>query len=209
MTVDANATQDEFVAQVALAVEEVNLLPLNAKSLETSSYVKIVSIDVPREDVVSLVNDNSNDLSSFIAHIILHGKDDADTNNGTENSEDLFATNPHITLCHHGDVTQQFIHETFDSLCGKEVEVTVTGLLWSQHVAALAVFVPSSTIDGCPLPASKNRFPHITLWHSRGVAPYSSNELRDLVHASRAELVSFDSPAVLQGKISFWDKHKH
>ncbi len=208
-TADASITKEAFVNQVAAAVGEVDSLPLSSKPVDSSSLVKIVSIDLQKSDVLAVVGANANKLTSFIEQINRNEKTTADPQNSVADQDKLFVSNPHVTMCHHGEVTQPFIHETYDAVRDKEVEIAVTGLLWSESIAAFAVLVPNTTSDGHALPPSRNQFPHVTLWHLPEVAPVSSNDLPALVDSGQAQCVHFDPPVVLCGKVSFWDMKKH
>jgi hypothetical protein len=187
-------SQESFITQVTD----------HAKGLDNDEkdtpLIKIVSLDVPVSKVHEVLKVHSSELMSFLQ--ISHGDCDIHFHGNFPGVE--FIPNTHVTLVHLSSMTQSNIQSTYNHLVGKEVEVSVLGLLWNDRVAALAVELPSETIDGSPFPLPLNDFDHISLWCRHGVQPVESKNLPALVSVGGANKVDFKSVTTLRGILSFW-----
>lgn len=116
----------------------------------------------------------------------------------------------HLTLAFCRDFeTQMALLDTFKSLQGCQVKLSVISLLWNDQVAALQVHVAEETLlDGQYLvvPRTENQFPHITVWVGTNASAYLSNQLPGDPKTQRIDLTSQTPPVTLTGVLSFWDQ---
>jgi hypothetical protein len=97
------------------------------------------------------------------------------------------------------------MREKFGAVRGCNVEVLVTGFLWSETIAALAVEIAEKSSDGKAIPRPENSFSHATIWFAEGERASNANNLPRLVNSGKAKRIDFVAPIVLKGIISFWD----
>ena len=95
--------------------------------------------------------------------------------------------------------------EKYSHLLGKKVQLDVTGLLWDEQVAALAVDVAVTSSDGIAVPTCANAFSHITVWVAEGARASMSNQLPQHVDDGNAKRLDFEKPFPIFGTFSFWD----
>lgn len=122
---------------------------------------------------------------------------------------DEFVKNPHITMAHCSQLSQDEMKQQYGPILDQYVSVKVTGLLWNARIAALSVEVASETTTGALAGKPLNPFPHMTLWHTEDVSPVESNELPHLLSIDQASQVILPQPALLEGKLSFWGMDQH
>lgn len=220
LSVDPAISKREFVSQVmervaALAAPGAFTHGTPGVISDGSGFVRIVSVDVSQALVHSLLRCHAKTyppISKFLEKI-LEGEEDADTGSKSVGSVipgGNFVADTHITMVHFSQINQSAMRDQFEALIGCAVDVTVTGIIWNDRIAALAVEVATETVDkpGLEIPAPKNSFPHITLWHQQDVSARDSNELPGLVERGDAERIDFSDPSVIQGSISFWGEDR-
>lgn len=215
LTSDPAVSKEAFVSQVAHQVTELSSSADDSTVLPTASdFVKIASIDVSQASVYSVLKSYAKKeplLSEWMENVVGVG------NEGVQSpsvDDAIAGTNlvadTHVTMVHCSQLPQNTIRDQFEPLVGCAVDVTVTGILWNEQVAAFAVQVASSTKDklDVQVPAPKNAFPHMTLWHQPDINPSHSNELPHLVEIDRAKRIDFVERIVLQGVVSLWGEDR-
>lgn len=208
LTADVAATRQSFVSSVIEKVAEADSI----SSYEAPMFFKLVSIDVDvgavDELLLRLVSEDTR-VAQFFEQI-LHGisvhdvlfTDKADRAHAKSLG---FVTQTHVTLAHCRDVSQSELRSTYAPVLGAEIDVRATGLLWNEHVMALAVTVADATNDGESVKASLNSFVHITVWCGEDVSPVTANDLQHLVETNEAQRLNFESPSPLRGVITLWN----
>jgi hypothetical protein len=214
LSADPVISKQSFVSQVA---EQVTALPSSVEALpEGVGFIKIVSVDVSQALVHSALKGFakkyprvSDWLEKCTEGISCDVPTLSNANDGVIPGES-FVDDTHITMVHCSQMPQSTMRDQFEPLVGCAVDVTITGILWNDEIAALGVEVASDTKDkpDLPVPAPKNAFPHITLWHQPDVGPSHSNELPALVETGKATRIDFDEPVVIQGVISLWGEDR-
>jgi hypothetical protein len=176
-----------------------------------SGFIKIVSVDVSQELAHSLLRNVAKShprVSKFLDQLFKGGDNTVTAPMSVDGvfPGENFISDTHVTMVHFSQLKQSTMREHFETFIGCTVNVTVTGILWNKRIAALAVEVATETVDKPELeiPAPKNSFPHITIWHQKDASARESNELLGLVESGGAERIDFCEPVVIQGAISFW-----
>ena len=211
LSADPAISKQSFVSQV---VEKVAALSSSVEALANGVYfVKIVSVDVCQALVHSTLRgfaERYPPVSNLLEKCT--GESNAQTlsEKGDVIPGENFVDDTHVTMVHCSQMPQRTMRDQFESLVGCAVNVTITGILWNDEIAALAVEVASATEDkpDVPVPAPKNAFPHITVWHQPDVRSASSNQLSMLVESGNAERIDFDEPVVIQGVVSLWGEDR-
>lgn len=211
LTADPSVSKRSFVSQIA---EQVSSLPSSTNgSVSNDSpaavgFVKIASIDVSQASVHSTLKAFAQKYPG-VSDLIekCSAADTSQTDDSIIQGEN-FVADTHITMVHCSQLPQNTIRDQFEPLVGCAVNVEVTGILWNEQIAALAVDIASDTHDAKPVPAPKNSFPHITLWHKPEVSAARSNDLPELVQDGEAERIDFDEPVVIQGFVSLWGEDR-
>lgn len=189
--------------------------PVTARTRSETSFIKIVSVDVPVESVHEMFRtcvqlNPTGDISDFMS-VAFEGTPRS-TDSGTSGifRGKSFVTNTHVTIAHFSQLQQDTLHKMYDSLEGCSITVWVTGFLWSESVAAFSVLIPPETEGETRRTVSspRNNFCHLTLWHAEGTEAFVSNQLPDMVRNGKAQQVRFDEPLPLKGICSFWEKEK-
>ena len=207
------ATEEEsrssFLSQVSkhvLSLDELKLgtkQPRAAKRSTGPSFIKIVSIDVDTDLLHKILREMAPrdvHLSLYLQKIgILEGGGDKETS-GT------LVKRCHVTMVHYSQQSQMDMRSRFDTIVGKEVTINVTSCLYGKNNLALSVALPSTTMGELPipLPASKNQYPHITIWFGKGAKAADSNILPDLVSTGQAKMFQPPNDTTVQGKLSYW-----
>lgn len=213
LSADPAVSKCEFVSQVT---ERVAALAnpgalIDGTAGDGSGFIKIVSVDVSQGLVHSLLRNFAKThprVSEFLEQLFQEDDDAVTLPTSVDGvfPGENFVADTHVTMVHFSQLKQSAIRDHFETLIGCTVNVTVTGILWDKRIAALSVEVATETADKPELeiPAPKNSFPHITLWHKKHASARESNELPGLVESGGAERIDFCEPAVIQGSISFW-----
>jgi len=215
MAVDKAVSQKQLVRQLIDRVAEADGLESYTMTKETdaakkrTSLIKIASIDVKAMDVYAALRSFAGDrrLQHFWEMVMKDGETPATTfpEDPATESRTNWIWKTHVTLAHYHDTTQHDLKRTFQPLCGSQVTVTVTGLLWSpQRVAALAVKISKKNQDGVAVPPPRNVFVHMTVWCHESATAVEANELPQLVEQGQATRIDFDDPIALTGEVSLW-----
>jgi len=208
LTINPDVSKKAFVSQIAdhakILEEEKDMTSGRLDAQLDVPLVKIVSLDISVTSLHEMVKMHSSELSSFFEMAI---GDFEELPEGNLPGFD-FIPNTHVTLVHFSAMPQSDIHSSYGHLVGKEVEVKLVGLLWSDRVAALAVEISLATIDGIPMPSPSNEFTHISIWCRKSASPFESNYLPSLVSTQKAQRVDFKSAPSLRGVLSFWSMEK-
>uniref|UniRef100_A0A0E0HXR8 tRNA ligase phosphodiesterase domain-containing protein n=4 Tax=Oryza TaxID=4527 RepID=A0A0E0HXR8_ORYNI len=127
--------------------------------------------------------------------------EDTDANkflNNTKLADNL--TKAHVTLAHkrvHGVAAVS----SYGVYQNHQVPVIFNAFLFSDKMAALEVEL--GTVNGEKI-ASRNDWPHATLWTAPGVAPKEANTLPQLVTEGKAKRVAIDPPITISGVLDFY-----
>jgi Fungal tRNA ligase phosphodiesterase domain len=234
-TVDEELSRSSFVSQLSEHIQELDQISgvtMNTVAVKTAvpSFIKIASIDLDRKGIQSalLSQKTTEELSSFWETVFGKGQTIESLKEDDLGTKKYFIANPHVTLLHFKNAEQSAILSKFGSVLGCRVEVTVTGMLWNEEVAAFVVSVAEKSIvspergengvqitlgpshsEAALIPASSNEFVHVTVWCKPGVSPSHSNALPSLVDSGKATQVKFEQPISLVGTVSFWSMNKH
>jgi hypothetical protein len=204
LTINPDVSKKAFVSQIAdhakILEEEKDMTSGRLDAQLDVPLVKIVSLDISVTSVHEILKMHSSELSSFFELAI----DDFEELPEGKLPGLNFIPNTHVTLVHFSAMPQSDIHSLYGHLVGKEVEVKLVGLLWSDRVAALAVEISMATIDGIPMPTPSKEFSHISVWCRKGSRPFESNYLPSLVSTQKAQQVDFQSGLSVRGVLSFW-----
>merc|ERR1719498_927793 len=211
--------------------------PMIDHSQDDHNTVKLVSIDIDKAEIQKLLQKHreSGTIKKFFDCIQSLSTpmadeartDDIDTamvdengvaceltsdgDKGVIHQDPNFVESTHVTMAFAGEKNSpEKLISKFSHLQGREVKLSVSGLLWSSTIAALAIKISSSTTcdDSYSVPKCENAFAHITVWVAPDVKKSLSNQLPDLVDSGKAFRVDFEKEDVLVGKISFWN-HKN
>ena len=171
-------------------------------SVSISKAIDYVSIDVSVDDVHEslLMNVGDERLNGFWKLI---AGNDVPNNvlRGNRRTDKQLKYNTHVTLAHKSERSQDEMRQQFGALEGQGVGVTVTGILWDDRTAALAVQLPNTTNEGSILSVADDKFTHITLWCQDGTSAFRSNELPALVPTGKANRADFTQSTILDGKL--------
>jgi len=208
LATDPAVSKQALVSQVA---EQVAALSASPPALDSATvaadFVKIASVDASQTLVHSTLRDIAEKYPrvSDLLKRLAEGDSQTLPGDGVIPGEN-FVEDTHVTMVHLSQMPQSAIRDQFEPLVGCAVNVTVTGILWNEQAAAFLVDVASDTKDkpDVQVPAPKNTFPHITLWHQPDVSAAYSNELPQLVETGKAERLDFVEPVVIQGVVSLW-----
>ena len=181
-------------------LEEASSENKEEKEKKMKNTIKLVSLDVDRIRIHGILKEqvNGGDIE------FLNNADVRD--DGCYAGED-FISSTHVTMALGQRSTQPAMRDSFGALLGSNVEIVTKGFFWDDRVAALAVDIAETSLDGKRIPTSDNEFPHVTVWInvSAGARAHMANELPSLVEAGNAKHVDFSAPVALYGTISFWD----
>lgn len=198
MTVNENIARKHFVSQVA-----EHALEIDGRS-SSYEFIKIVSIDIPRAKLHSLLRQHIS-----VDADLMDGKLHQDAFIDGEYGGNEYVSNTHITMAHFTQLSQSEMRDLFGSIQGQEVQVEITGMLWSQRIAALTVNIPAKTRNGNDVPKPQNSFQHITIWHKEEVSPSESNTLPELLAAGDSSQIQFSEKIIVSGTIRFWRIGQH
>jgi hypothetical protein len=214
MTADIEDSQTAFLNQLKDRIRDLNEQTLPTSPMPTTlapkpaqkfpRFIKLVSIDVSMRKIHDEIKQRAEKLADFLKIAV----------NGTPPSVGVlpgrdFIPNTHVTLVYHSDMSQSDMHAKFGSVIGEEVQLSVTGFLWSDRVAALSVDIPGETKSGSPLHRPKNEFAHITFWCQKTAKAKEANELPGLVDQGKAHKILFEEPFTLIGTVAYWSAGKN
>lgn len=201
MTVSKEESVESFVSQI---MEKINTL--NEESIQcVGQEMKLVSIDVEKQKIHEILMDHSDgDISEFLAIALSDQSTDFNMEDGCYPGRS-FVGRPHVTMYHHQEGTQEEMKELFGPIEGCKVELKVKSLLWDESIAAFSVTTADVSLDGKPIPRSKNAFSHITVWFAEGGSAVMSNELPERVKENKAKCIHFAEPITLLGTVAFWN----
>lgn len=106
----------------------------------------------------------------------------------------------HVTLAHKGSHSVAAL-ASYAPFIHQQVPVEMTALLFSERVAALEACIGS--INGEKI-HSKNEWPHVTLWTSKGTAAVEANSLQQLLQEGKAKRVEIEPPVAINGVVQFY-----
>jgi len=199
LAVDPADSERLFCEQL---VERVFALDMGTKE---EKFLKLASVDLERQRIHQILIENSSScIKDFLEMALKTSTDDFAIQDGCY-TDSQFVTRPHITLLHHNDFDQNQMKERFGHLQGCSVNILIKAFLWNTEVAAFAVEIEETTVDGQGMLRSQNTFVHATVWFAAGAKAFMSNKLPDMVARSTAQHVDFAEPIKLQGKLTFWD----
>ena len=203
-------SKSSFVSQLLKHVEYLENLDLAPPKIASTNgskdpeFIKIVSIDVDSACFTKVLQDLSSrneDLALQLKTVGAIGpNDDSSVPGGTLVKE------PHVTMAHYSQLSQIEMRSRFGTVVNKKVKLKVSACLFGESNIALSVVLPS-TVDGeapVPLPASQNKYPHITVWFGEGSVAADSNKLPDMVAAGTAKALQPSNEIEMDGTLTFW-----
>jgi len=209
--IDHSQDDHNTVKLVSIDIDKVEIQKLLQKHRESGTIKKffdcIQSLSTPmadeaRTDDIDTAMVDENGVACELT---------SDGDKGVIHQDPNFVESTHVTMAFAGEKNSpEKLISKFSHLQGREVKLSVSGLLWSSTIAALAIKIASSTTcdDSYSVPKCENAFAHITVWVAPDVKKSLSNQLPDLVDSGKAFRVDFEKEDVLVGKISFWN-HKN
>ena len=193
------------VATKASTTTTIDPASAKKKTQRSEKYIRLASIDVDKVNVHNMVLSCAKqqlEVQNFLKSI------GVSPNDTVPFLAKEFVVSTHVTMAHPSEQKQESMRSMYGALVGLSIDLHVTGLLWNEHIAALAVEVPAYTIDAGeepkPIPRGKNEFMHITLWHDSTTKAYQSNKLPGLVKKKQAQQLVFDTKFTLRGVFHFW-----
>lgn len=214
LTIDKEASREAFIEQVTAQVRILDEQGISDTVVPTQSQsqsqptkgqkIQLVAVDVKQKDVHNMLSQLSKVDKSVAEFLQAIG---VSKPKQTPFKLWEFVKNTHITMAHKSTMSEADMKVTFGELIGKEVDITVHGVLWSDRVAALAIDIPCE-VDGIPIPPCKNKFVHITLWTIKGANAVESSNLPKQLSNKKAKKISFENPRSLKGTFSFWSPGK-
>ena len=172
---------------------------------QSEKYIRLAAIDVDRVTVHNMIQtcaEQQQEVQSFLRSIGVSPNDTAPF------PAKEFVVRTHVTMAHPSQQKQEDMQSMYGALVGLSINLSVKGLLWNDHIVALAVEVPTHTTnegeEPKPVPAGQNEFTHITLWHDSTTKAYESNKLPGLVEKKQAQQLMFDTKFTLPGVFCFW-----
>ena len=213
LTVGVEVSQQAFLDKVKKVVEladqgeifdhvDDKLFQEDLKKKATR-MIDYVSVDVSVDDVHNLLLKNVDDRRLESLWKKITGKNSAnDVLVGSLCADKKFVLKTHVTLVHKVSASQDEMRLKYGEVEGHGAEVIVRAVLWDGKTAALEVELPKTTDEGTSLPASFNKFTHITLWRQSGTVSARSNSLPDLVEKGKAQRVELSNTAKLKGRIT-------
>lgn len=211
-TVERSFSCQVFVSQLNERIANINSMDsYTALEVTDQPFISIASIDINAKSVHNLLDSLEKDerLSTFWATILDDTTSEKTESVGSKYQSENFSRNPHITMAHWKEKSQEQIRLAFEPICDSRVSVTATAFLWNTQVAAIAVTVADETEDGKAVARSDNAFSHVTIWCQDGASPFQSNSLPALVETGEAYRVELQEPVTFEGTISFWPLGKH
>jgi hypothetical protein len=211
-TVEQSSSCQVFVSQLNERIANIcSMDSYTATEVTDPPFINIASVDIDAKSVYTLLQSFENDeqLSTFWAMALDDTSAEKADSIGSKYQSDKFSRNPHITMAHWKEKSQEQIRLAFEPICDSRVKVTATAFLWNTQVAAIAVTVADETEDGKAVPRPDNAFSHVTIWCQDGASPFQSNSLPGLVETGEAHRIELQDPVIFDGTISFWPLGKH
>jgi hypothetical protein len=172
----------------------------------TGTSIRLVSLDFEKSVVHQVIKDHDSGAAATFLNAVFDGtKEKEKFVKKGDYRGDEFVDKTHVTMAFSQRTSQRKMRDIFGPVLGCEVDLLLTGFLWSETHAAFAVTLPDQTVDGKHLPGSKNAFVHMTVWVAKGSKSVGSNELPVLVSEGEAHRVDLETQVCLRGKIAFWE----
>jgi len=204
LQVDESTSRKDFVDQITHFAKTIN----NENSIITGNsknnlkFIRLVSIDISQaalHDAIKEMVYQESEVGKAFEYLGIDVKTlwvDNKSNNG-------IIQKPHVTMAYHKEFSQVEIRSKFSGALGNTVDISVSGFLWNESIAAFTVEVPTTSMEGNKIPVCGNKFAHITFW-KKGVKAFESNSLPFLVEQGRASSIDIHHPISLKGKFNFW-----
>jgi hypothetical protein len=211
-TVEQSSSCKVFVSQLHERIANINSMDTYAAIDTGPPFINIASVDIDPKSVHTLLQSLEKDerLSTFWAMTLDDSTPEIKADSVVSKYQNQkFSRNPHITMAHWKEKTQEQIRLAFEPICDSRVSVTATAFLWNTQVAAIAVTVADETEDGKAVPRPDNVFSHVTIWCQDGASPFQSNSLPGLVETGEAHRIELQDPVIFDGTVSFWPLGKH
>jgi hypothetical protein len=210
-TVERSSSCQVFVSQLNERIANINSMNSYTAVDTGPPFINIASLDIDPKSVRTLLQSLEEDerLSTFWAMTLDDSTPEKADSVASKYENKKFSRNPHITMAHWKEKSQEQIRLAFEPISDSRVSVTATAFLWNTQVAAIAVTVADETEDGKAVLRPDNVFSHVTIWCQDGASPFQSNSLPGLVETGEAHRIELHDPVIFDGTISFWPLGKH
>ena len=200
LTVPRDESRNHFLDQIMDIVAQLESVTLS----EPDRPIKLVSIDVDKNVVHDILHQTRDSSSKGFLRTAFPDLSNPTFEDGEFAGKD-FVGQTHVTMTHCGSTPATEMRRQYGGIVGSKVELKVTGLLWSDRVAALEVELPKTTPGGGEIPSSTNKFTHITIWFTKKTKAVESNKLPDQLESGKAQKVEFEQAFTLSGTFTYWD----
>jgi len=203
-------SRSSFISQLSQHVKNLESMelvpprPVAAAKSKGPAFIKIVSIDVDSTCLAKILQEMSLKDEDLAAHLNAIGA--IGSNDDKNGLGDTLVKNPHVTMAHYSQLSQIKMRSRFDTVVDKKVKLKISACLYCDSNVALSV-VPPNTVEGelpVPLPASQNKYPHITVWFGEGSVAADSNKLPHKVAAGTARAFQPSEEMAIDGRLSYW-----
>jgi hypothetical protein len=210
-TVQRSSSCQVFVSQLNERIADINSMDTYTAIVPGPPFINIASLDIDPTSVITLLQSLEKDerLSTFWAMTLGDSTPEKEDSVASKYENEKFSRNPHITMAHWKEKSQEQIRLAFEPICDSRVSVTATAFLWNTQVAAIAVTLADETEDGKAVLRPDNVFSHVTIWCQDGASPFQSNSLPGLVETGEAHRIELHDPVIFDGTISLWPLGKH
>lgn len=202
LSADQNDSELSFLEQLQSNIASLDSSSEEAYVEDPQKFIDLVSIDVDVKNVHQLLSNKAlkyprlaeyfNEIGGLKLPLQVE-----------ENLAGRFVYKTHMTMVHYSQSSQRDMKSHFSRLEGKKVKLTITGILFSNKVAALSVIVPRETEiePRMNLPPCQNKFSHITVWAGQNILEATANDLPDAVENQMAQRIVFDKHIHVEGCI--------
>ena len=210
LTAKEEESKSSFVAQLSKHISSLENLELDVPKMVAMNgsndpkFIKIVSIDVDTTSLMKLLQEMSSKDEDLFSRLKAIGV--VESNSDDKIAGGTLVKEPHVTMAHYSQLSQIEMRSRFGSVVDKEVRLKVSACLYGDTNVALSVSLPKS-IEGeipVPLPTSKNKYPHITVWFAEGSEAADSNKLPGMVAAGTAKAFQPIEEIAIAGRLSYW-----
>jgi hypothetical protein len=210
-TVERSSSCQVFVSQLNEKIANINSMDSYTAIDTGPPFINIASVDIGPTSVHTLLQSLEEDerLSTFWAMTLDDSTPKKADSVASKYQSEKFSRNPHITMAHWKEKSQEQMRLAFEPICDSQVSVKATAFLWNSQVAAIAVTVADETEDGKAVLRPDNVFSHVTIWCQDGASPFQSNSLPGLVETGEAHRIELQDSVIFDGTISFWPLGKH